>query len=377
MVVKATQATHMSPDILIIGAGIIGSSLAWRLSQAGLRVMLIDSGKAGGEASWAGAGMLAPGGEIEEPSPWTAFTLESLALYPAVVEELTAESGISIDFQRLGAVEIARSEAEWQALTARAGLQAGLGIRSAVLSREELRERVPLLGDPAAGALFFPDDALVDPRDVTRALGAACRRRGVDLREGLKACSVRLSGREARVETAAGTLSAGAVVLAAGAWSGDIPLHVEDVAQPLPASFPVRGHLIGYHLQAGTLGPILRHGHTYLLQRASGFTIAGTSTERVGFDRTIDPEIVREIAGRASTLLPALAAAGPPEPWLGFRPGTPDSHPRIGRFAGARLWLAYGHYRNGILLAPATAQRLSREIISSSETDWKITGGSV
>ncbi|HZT34199.1 MAG TPA: FAD-dependent oxidoreductase [Bryobacteraceae bacterium] len=367
----------MSPDILVAGAGIIGTSIAWRLAQAGLRVCLLDAGKAGGEASWAGAGMLAPGGEVEDRSDWAEFALESRRLYPAFVAELAAESGCPIDFKELGAVEVAFAEAEWRALAERARKQAVLGVSSRCLSPVELRERVPLLGRETAGALWFPDDALVDPRQVMRALTACCRGRGVEIREGVRVTYFTLSPREALLETSAGPLTAGAAVLAAGAWSGEIPVRVNGAERPIPESFPVRGHLLGYLLDPGSLGPILRHGQTYLLQRANGLTIAGTSSEQVGFDRRLDRGIVRDIARRACELLPRLRAAGEPQPWLGFRPATAGLHPEIRRIEGAPLWLAYGHYRNGILLAPATAQRVSRQIIASSETDSQATAGTV
>jgi glycine/D-amino acid oxidase-like deaminating enzyme len=114
----------------------------------------------------------------------------------------------------------------------------------------------------------------------------------------------------------------------------------------------------------GSLGPILRHGHTYVMQRSNGFTIAGTSSETVGFDRMLDAAVVADIHARGCELLPALCAAGEPEAWLGFRPATADLEPHVGRLENTALWLAYGHYRNGILLAPATAARLARLIAS-------------
>ncbi len=151
-------------------------------------------------------------------------------------------------------------------------------------------------------------------------------------------------------------------MLAAGAWSGQVPVLGDDGPLAIPATFPVRGHLLGYALQPGSLSPILRQGHTYVVQRSSGFTIAGTSTEQVGFNRELDPRIVDDIRARACELIPELRSALEPTAWLGFRPATEDFAPVIGRLGDTRLWLAYGHYRNGILLAPATAARVAGEI---------------
>jgi len=336
-------------DVIIIGGGIIGGSIAWRLAQAGMSVTLVDAGAWGGEASWAGAGMLAPGGEIAGGSRWAAFTLESLGLYPEFVDELADETDLGIDYRRCGAMEIARTETEWQDLLARRAAQTDLGIRA---------EIVP-------GGLFYPGDALVDPRDVTHALRCACERRGVRILEHTRVTAVRATGAGAEVETTGGILSGPAAVLAAGAWSGAIPIAGPEGRIEIPATFPVRGHLLGYALEPGTVGPIQRHGHTYVMQRSSGFTIAGTSSEQVGFDRALDPAIVEDIRARAEELLPRLRSAAEPTAWLGFRPATAGFEPAIGRVGDACLWLAYGHYRNGILLAPATAKRVAGEIAAA------------
>jgi glycine oxidase len=277
-------------DVIVIGGGIIGGSIAWRLAQAGATVTLVDSGTLGGEASWAGAGMLAPGGEFVRRTRWAQFALESMALYPAFVAQLEGETGLGIDYRRCGAVEIARTEAEWQDLLARRAAQLEMGIRAEV----------------TAGGLYYPDDAMVDPRDVMRALRCACEKRGVRIRERTRVIAVRLTGKRADVETSGGVLAGSAAVLAAGAWSGAIPVFGGDERIAIPATFPVRGHLLGYTLEPGSVGPILRHGHTYVMQRSSGFTIAGTSSEQVGFNRDLDPQIVDDIRARAEELLPRL-----------------------------------------------------------------------
>ncbi|HTT63205.1 MAG TPA: FAD-dependent oxidoreductase [Bryobacteraceae bacterium] len=336
-----------SLEVVIIGGGIIGGSIAWRLAQAGAEVTLLDAGKLGGEASWAGAGMLAPGGEIAARNRWAAFWLQSLILYPEFVAELQSETGLGIDYLRCGAFEVAHTDAEWQDLLGRREVQSEMGIRAEV----------------TVGGIYYPDDALVDPRDVTRALRCACDRRGVHIHEQTRVLAVRIEGQRVDVETAGSVLSGSAAVLAAGAWSGAIPVFGRDGRIAIPASFPVRGHLLGYTLEPGSVGPIRRHGHTYVMQRSSGFTIAGSSTEQAGFNREVDPQIVADIRARACQLLPELLTAPEPAAWLGFRPATEGFEPAIGRLGDTCVWLAYGHYRNGILLAPATAARVAREIV--------------
>ncbi len=237
------------------------------------------------------------------------------------------------------------------------------------LDREGLRELAPLISAETAGALFYPDEAIVDPRDVTRALRRALETRGAAIHEHCRAERIRIEQRAIEIDTEKGPFKGSAAVLAAGAWSSTIAVAIEERNVALPKAFPVRGHLVGYALEPGSLGPIVRHRSTYLLQRSNGFTIAGTSTEHVGFDRCLDVKIVAAIRASASELVRSLAPRSQSAAWLGFRPAAEGAAPHIERVAGTRLWLAYGHYRNGILLAPATAERITRAILASSERD--------
>ena len=321
-----------SPDAIVIGAGIIGASIAWRLAQAGVAVTLLDAGELGGEASWAGAGMLAPGGEFVEQTPLASFALESLGLYPEFVQELESEARSHIDYRRCGAVELACTEAEWRDLLERRAAQQALGIRSSA--------RTNALG--ATGALFYPDEAIVDPRDVTRALRCACQARQMRISERTQVREIRLAAHRVDVETTTGPLSASVAVLAAGAWSSAIPVTSGGNPINITPTFPVRGHLLGYALPPGSLKPILRRGPTYLLQRASGFTIAGTSSEQVGFDRNLDPvhhrrhppaRLRADAAPALRSRAPSLARFPPGNRGLRARDRPPRRHPAM-----ARLW---------------------------------------
>jgi glycine oxidase len=327
--------------LIVVGAGIIGLSCAWRLAQRGLAVTVFDAREAAREASWAGAGMLAPGGEITAVSPLATAALSSLAEYPEFVRELEEESGVSIDFRHSGAMEVAFDDSEAEALEQKGALQAEIGIRS-----ERCRH-------DGRDARFYPDDSLVDPRDVTKALLTACHVRGVEIREDEPVLDVARSGKSVR--TAAGEYSGDGVVLAAGAWSSSL-------MEGLPRTMPVRGHLISWPLSPGLVGPILRHGHTYLLQRKTGILIAGATTEQVGFDRKIDASAVEDLLSRAGELFAPLKGLEPSEQWNGFRPGIEAEAPAVGRIEGTSVWTAFGHYRNGILLAPETARRIADAI---------------
>ncbi len=314
--------------IAIAGAGLIGASIAWRLAQAGMRVSMFDAGSFGGETSSAGAGMLSPGGEFDRPSVWLDLGIESMGMYRSFVEELRAESGLSIDFQRCGCHQLVgrREQAEKR-----------LDFQSAAGISVELTEQ----------GLFYPEDGFVDPTHLLRALRAACVARGVRIAENHGLLTV--NSREFA-----------AFVIAAGAWSNRLQVRHGDTRVELPQVKPIKGHLIGFDQEPGALGPMLRREHSYVLQRSNGFLVAGSTEEDVGFDRSIDSAICEQIHRRAAELWPALEGVRPSKRWIGFRPYA--EVPRIGRVGNTNVWLAYGHFRNGILLAPVTAQRIAAEI---------------
>ncbi len=356
--VGSRDVQKQQKTVAVIGAGIIGASAAFRLAQLGFLVTVFERGDWGGEASWAGAGMLAPGGEIDSESAVAALALESRQLYSQFVQDLSEASGRSIDFQENGALDVAYSDAEWQALQTRAEQQRDLGITSKAMAASKVKTFWPFLRtENLAGGIFYPDDALVDPREVMAALRIACERAGVTVELHCEVKAVITSERRAVIQITGGReVEADAVVVAAGAWSS----AVESSGLAFPAAVPVKGHLLGYRMPEKYCQTIVRHGHLYLLQRSSGFFVVGSSVEHAGFDRTVHPEIAAELELAAGFVLPHLTETTPTEVWTGFRPGS-DSL-RLGRWQGSAVYLAYGHYRNGILLAPVTAKRLSAEI---------------
>ncbi len=346
----------------MVGAGIIGASIAWRLAQRGWKVVLYDQGELGGEASWAGAGMLAPGGELDRESELLTLAKRSRSLYPEYVGELETVSGLAIDYQENGALDLAYSAAEWQELRQRSNRQIQLGIASRNMPVHQVKAFWPFVRtEGLVGAMFYPDDAVVDPRTVMSALRVACERVGVILAERHAVHRIeQISERQIRVwNGAGGNDDFRTAVLAAGAWSGSIAISG---LAPIPASEPVKGHLIGYQMPQKCCQTIVRHDltHTYMLQRANGFLIAGSNMEHAGFDRSIQNHIVKQLESNAAFLLPHLAETSPTEVWTGFRPGSDRLH--IGRWQESPLYLAYGHLRNGLLLAPVTAERIADQM---------------
>jgi glycine oxidase len=333
------------PEIQVIGGGVIGLSIAWRLQSNGANVTVFDAYRAGSGASWAAAGMLAPGGEFEEHSFWSEAAIRSLKQYPDFVGQLEEASGTSIDFRVCGAFELAYTESDAVRIQARAASQGAAGI----YSEQFPAPRVPGIRAGACAAQYYPYDAVVNPRELVHALRTAAQRAGVKFREY---SPVRRIAADDPYEV---------TVVAAGAWSSGIDSPVY-----LPDTKPVRGHLVAFDEYTGLCDSIVRHDHTYLLRRAGNVIVAGSSTEDTGFDRTVDGCIAADIARRAGELIPSLAESNYVT-WNGLRPKS-ERGPVMHRVEGSNLWLAYGHYRNGILLAPYTAETLAGEIM---QTNWR------
>jgi glycine oxidase len=327
----------VNPDVIVVGGGIIGTAAAWRLAQRGMSVTVIDSSRIGGEASRAGAGMLAPGGEAGPESPWARRMVESHAMYPGFVQELESASSLPIEFKICGAYEFAEDARQWHQVMQRAEKQRLLGIHSEV----------------QADRLFYPGDGQVKPSHVVRALVEAGKRLGIRFVENSPVRRIEAGA----VHTGSEEFHPGRILLTAGAWASQL-------LPGAPPAFPVKGHLIGYRMAAGSLPHIERRGHHYILQRKCGFTIAGSTSETVGFDRSIDLEQVARLHAMTKRYVPGLPEEWE-SAWIGFRPGV-DGEPRVERWRETNIWLAYGHFRNGILLAPLTAQLLSEAVAASS-----------
>jgi glycine oxidase len=318
-------------QVTVVGAGIIGTSIARLLAKAGRRVRLIDARAPGTGATHAAAGMLAVG-ECDADSVWFRLGLRSIALYPEWVWDLEAETGLKIDFSLCGAIE--KADGDNADFACRCERQRALGIHC------EMR------GDGA----YFPGDGAVDPRSLFRALIASCRQLPVEIVENTP--MERMDDED------------GPVVIAAGAWSGGIPVFSGGRRLDLPGTVPVKGHLIGYSLTPGSLPHILRCGHSYIVQRANGFTIAGSTIEHVGFNDTVDEALCLEIRRDAERVWPGLERREPNEAWIGFRPLCATGEPAIGTVDGTGICLAYGHYRSGILLAPVTAEMVAESVLA-------------
>lgn len=359
----------MSTDVVVIGAGIMGCALAWRLRERGLHVTLVERGIPGAEASSAAAGILAPQAEAEGPGPFLDLALRSRALYPRWVSELQEQTGIDVGYRREGTLVLARTAEELAALQAQGTWQRGYGLKAEVLAPAELRALAPALS-PAPGALFLPDDHQLEAPVLARALSQAAAQAGARfvrayvqrvLRDGNRAIGVALEGER---------LYARSVVVAAGSWSA----LIEGAGVPERAVRPMRGQM----LELDTRPPLLRHvvfGHGsggaagYLVPRRDGRLLVGSTMELVGFRKEVTVAGLSRLLRLCEELCPALAEAEVQRTWAGFRPYTEDALPLLGRTPIEGLYLCTGHFRNGILLAPISAEALCALLTGSWDRD--------
>jgi glycine oxidase len=361
------MAANDSADAVVIGGGVIGCSIALRLAQARLRVMLVERGELGAEASSAAAGMLAPQGETIEFSGFFDLCATSRDLYPRFVAEIEDLSGQQVGYHREGSVLVAIDPKECEELEASFNAQSRLGLPLERLSSEALSELVPGLSSQVRCGIFIPGDHWVDSERLNRALAEACRRSGVTIRTGSEVRKFNTRNRRLEsVEVGAGsspdlTISAGQFVLAAGCWTAGL-------AAPLGISLPMqpcRGQIIEF--ECSTDFPrVVRRGHHYLVPRPPGRVLAGTTAEYVGYEKAVTGEGLRSILEGAMSLTPRVKDFRLRRTWSGLRPDTADHLPFLGYGEFENVIFATGHFRNGILLAPLTAQLISELFLTRS-----------
>jgi glycine oxidase len=358
-------------DVAIIGAGVIGTALAHELGGRGASVTVLERDSPGRRATWAAAGMLSP---ISDASNLQLAELadESLHRYPAFVHALREQTGIDVEYRTNGKLHVAFTDEEASLLRQLAAGPLAGRLDISLLSPAAARELEPELADGMALALLIGRDHRVNNRLLAQALAAAATRTGVSIRTGTPSAGVTVSsGMVTGVKLSSNqVLAADRVVIAAGSWSGDI----QGLPAPLPV-FPVKGQMLAIDGRARHNGrsgraPIERvlHGHgAFLIPREDGRILVGATVEEVGFRTGPTPRGVGWLIESATAVLPVLADLPLVETWAGFRPGTPDHLPILGPDPEVQgLYYATGHFRNGILLAPLTAQVLADMLLEGA-----------
>ena len=353
----------MSADVLIVGGGTIGLSCAWRAATAGLQVTVVDPRPATGASSVA-AGMLAPVTEVvygEEDR--LAFNIAAARRWPAFVEQLHEATGHDVGYRTTGTLLVGAHPDDATALADLHAFHTELGLEVAWLRSQEARAREPMLSPRVRVGLHAAEDHRVEPRAVLAALLAACETAGVELDHDRVERIEHDGGRVTGAATSDGRrLTAGEVVLAAGAWSATID-GLPDVVRP-PVR-PLKGQVLhladpgGEPVLTTTVRGLVDHRSIYLLPRDDGRLVVGSSQEERGFDTTVTAGATRELLDDAARIVPGVDELELSEAVAGLRPTTPDNAPAIGRHHLDNLLVATGHHRNGVLLTPITAETVT------------------
>jgi glycine oxidase len=353
--------THRTADIIIIGGGVIGLAIARTLRRDGLRVALFEkNSQLGGEASWAAAGMLAPQSEAAAPGPLLDLCLVSRALYPTFAAELRAETGIDIELRTDGTLLPAFSEREAQRQADIADWQRAAGLEATNLSASEAFALEPSLSPNVHSALFFPNDWQTDNRRLTHALIASVHAAGVEIRCGADDITLHSEGNRIQGAHVSGERwSAPIVVNAAGSWAARLP--PEALRLPTTSVRPIRGQMLAAAMEPpNLLRHVIRTERAYLVPRFDGRLVVGATVEDVGYAKRVTAGGVARLLDGAIATVPALAEAALLETWAGLRPLAEDDLPILGATELDGLLCATGHYRNGILLTPVTAEIIRR-----------------
>jgi Glycine/D-amino acid oxidases (deaminating) len=379
-------------DVLIVGGGVIGLSLAWDLARHGQSVHVIDRGLPGREASWAGAGILPPANRATAIHPYDQLCGLSSELHPEWAHELKSLTGIDTGYRCCGGLYLARTSGEAASLAAWAANQAALGVAVGKLTGDELAEIEPGLvaaadrnarSEPssqnsvlstqysasgaefaaprraqAGNAFLLPDEAqLRNPRHL-RALLEACQVAGVNISANVAAAEVAVEGGEVHeIATSIGPLRAQRYCFTAGAWTGQL---LGNLGLPI-AVLPLRGQMVMFRCSRPPIRHIVNEGSRYLVPRDDGRVLAGSTEEEVGFDKRTTEGAIAELAAFARALVPALNDISIEQSWAGLRPASFDGLPYLGQLPGlANAYIAAGHFRSGLFLSPATAVVMSQ-----------------
>jgi glycine oxidase len=354
--------------VAIIGAGVVGLGIAWRLAARGVAVEVFDRGRAGAGASHAAAGMLAACCEAE-PGEETLVALgrESQARWPAFAAELVEATGIDVELRTEGTIMVALTADDQARLQHHLVFQHQLGLPLEWITAAETRRREPHLAGKLAGAVWSPQDHQVENRKLAPALRKAAERAGAIVREHTPVKEISISGGRADgiILENGSKVSADAVVLAAGAWSRSIGGLPSELRPPVR---PIKGQLIALRMDPSA--PLINHvvwaPGLYLVPRRDGRLILGATVEEKAFDTTLTAGGVLALLDAAWRTIPSIEELPIDEMWVGHRPGSRDDAPILGPGPVAGLVYATGHHRNGILLAPVTADAIARLVLDGT-----------
>jgi glycine oxidase len=339
-------------DVIIVGAGIVGCSIAWELAKAGLKVCLLERGGIGEESSAAAAGMLSGQHGVTNFGARYELHRQARELHAVLADELRELTGIDVGFCRWGILDLLFTPGEARAADRCYTLQSQAGLRVERLTREEALALEPTLSPDILGGVRYLDEAHVHNGHLTIALGEAAGRAGAEVRSGQPVIGlVRQGDRVVGVRTPQETLHADTVVVANGAWAADL---VAALGLRLPVK-PVRGQMLALRTVPRSVQQVIYGRHMYVVPRPDGETLIGATVEDFGFRKEVTLAGLEELVQAGRRIVPGIMSQPLIRTWAGLRPGSPDGLPLVGPVDGcAGIFLAVGHHRNGILLGPMT-----------------------
>jgi len=358
---KATRNQPPLVDVLIIGGGIMGTSAAWELARHGVQCLVLERSVPGAEASSAAAGILGAQAEAHAPGPMTELCLASRARYAKFAAQLGKETRIDVGYRECGVLRVGYERAAVAKLGREVAWQSKRRLSVKQLEARELLALEPALSPKLAGGVHFAADSRVEPRALLRALHIAALARGVRFQSGAFVRRVALEGGRAVgvVLDDGSELRARNVVVAAGSWTS----LIDGLGLPAGRVIPARGQIVELQLPAPPLAHVVFGPGAYLVPRDDGRLLIGSTLEFVGYEREVTAGAVRDLLQAATALVPALERAALRATWSNFRPYTKDELPLLGRTQVPGLFLSTGHYRNGILLAPISAEIVRAEVL--------------
>lgn len=359
----------MNSDVLIIGAGVIGLSIARELKREEIsKITILERGEIGRESSYAAAGMLAPNAETDKIDDFFHFCNRSNQLYPHFSEELLNETGIDIELERSGTFYLALRDADVEEIRQRYEWQKSAGLNVERLSAAEIRQAEPFISPDVREGLFFPGDWQVENRKLIAALTKYAELNDINIVTNAEVKSLLKDGEKVvGAETNSGKYFADKIILTTGAWTSLIAVP----GLKLPYVKPIRGQILSYQTVKRLFFHVVYSPRGYIVPRLDGKIVAGATVEDVGFENQTTEAGINYICENAAEIAPNLANLEISEKWSGLRPFAADGLPILGGFPQAKnLYIATAHYRNGILLTPLTAQIMAEKITGDGDSEY-------
>ncbi|ABK45424.1 glycine oxidase [Magnetococcus marinus MC-1] len=355
--------------VVIVGAGVMGTACAFRLLEQGYRVTLLEKALPGAESSAAAAGILGAQSEVSGGGAFLDLCVASRGMFRDFVGRLQDVSGVHCGYEESGVLEVAMDPAEGRLAAGRAEWMLERDLRVEILDRDEARRLEPALSERIIGANFYPDDHQVEPVALSRALAAAVARLGGQFRSGVQVTGLHVQGeRVVGVASRDEVIHGDHVIIAGGAWSsmiGGLP--------PLRTQVkPMSGQILQVEMRPPAFRHVVYGYKGYIVPRADGRVVMGSTLEDRGFDKAVTTEGLQRITQMALEMVPLLKQARMTDAWAGLRPATGDGHPLLGQGPWPGLYFATGHYRNGILMTPITAE-VTTQFIMGQVPPWDLT----